>query len=418
MLFSPVKIASIFVLNAAAAAANCLTDADCAYNGHCQLLKGGAPNAPSLTSPTGHCLCNPEWQGVNCERLTVLPAAKDAGYRSPHGATEERTSSWGGSVLYDEAGGRWHMYAAEMINECGIDYWEPNSRVVHAVADAAEGPFAFQDVVISPFAHEPNAVHSPDGGWVIYATVRQPAGSVYNCSGGAARATGADETAHPPPRHTYMVRSSSPDGPWTEPELVLKANYSIWDGRPALIDTNLAVVILSSGEAVGIWRKCENTVGTVCENQCCTFPHLLLASNWSDPSTYFPISDKPMFDGIKPYGAEDPMVWIDKAGVIHAILHDEQGDNRCTAIGRHAFSDDGGRSWSYASEEAYNGTVAWRGGGGVALYRRERPHMIVDQDGRPLYISNGVQEATDSDRSWTLIQPVQRAEAAVELVHV
>eukprot|EP00966_Prymnesium_polylepis_P124626 2882214-Prymnesium_polylepis.1 len=32
--------------------------------------------------------------------------------------------------------------------------------------------------------------------------------------------------------------------------------------------------------------------------------------------------------------------------------------------------------------------------------------MIVGADGAPLFLSNGVQEATKSDRSWTLVQPV------------
>ena len=44
-----------------------------------------------------------------------------------------------------------------------------------------------------------------------------------------------------------------------------------------LIDTNLAVTIDDKGAAVGIWRLCENTKGTICEEQCCTFPHLLTA---------------------------------------------------------------------------------------------------------------------------------------------
>ena len=76
------------------------------------------------------------------------------------------------------------------------------------------------------------------------------------------------------------------------------------DNRTVLIDTNLAVTIDSTGAAIGIWRLCENTKGTVCEDQCCTFPHLLTASNWKDPATYVPHSDRQIFKGIKPFGAE------------------------------------------------------------------------------------------------------------------
>ena len=63
---------------------------------------------------------------------------------------------------------------------------------------------------------------------------------------------------------------------------------------------------------------------------------------------------------LQPRGTTDPP----GAGpIVHAILHDEQGPARCTAIGRHAFSDDLGKTWTYAREDAYNGSVAWAGGG-------------------------------------------------------
>ena len=284
---------SLLVVAAACLASRpdaCTADRDCSYNGHCV---------------SGACACAPQWKGPRCETLHLLPARKEGGFRSPHAGGS--LSSWGGSILYDEGDRRWHMFAAEMANDCGIDYWEPNSRVVHAVADSADGPYEYASTVLAPFAHEPNAVRAPDGSWVIYMTLRHPDGEqLFNCSarrdGPAVKAT--DEP--PPPRHTYMVHAPSPYGPWTEPQLVLKANTSIWDNRTVLIDTNLAVTILPDNSAVGIWRKCENPAGTVCEAQCCTFPHLLTATDWRDPTTYVPHSDRRLF-GVRPFGAEDPM---------------------------------------------------------------------------------------------------------------
>jgi len=83
---------------------------------------------------------------------------------------------------------------------------------------------------------------------------------------------------------------------------------------------------------------------------------------------------------------------------------------------RFAFSDDDGASWTYAQEDAYDGRVAWAEGGSTKLWRRERPHMVVDQTGAPLAVSNGVQECLDTgscptanDRSWTLVQPIAQA---------
>lgn len=308
------------------------------------------------------------------------------------------------------------MFASEMINHCGIDTWEPNSRVVHSVGDRPVGPFNFQSVVIGPFAHEPNAVRSPDGDWVIYATVRHPPGFQINCSR-QARSAATAHWSEPPPRHTYMVHSKTPYGPWSDPVLVLKANYSKWNNQTALIDTNLGVVILGTGRLVGMWRKCENTPGTVCEFQCCTFPHLLIAAHWADPTTYRADSGRHIFEGIKPFGAEDPMLWVGRDGVIHAILHDEQGPARCTSVGRHAFSADEGSTWTYAQDEAYNGTVLWSEGGETTMYRRERPHMVLSSRGEPIAISNGVQEDARIDRSWTLVQPLEYREAELASPH-
>lgn len=389
----------------------------CSYNGDFDPTKG-------------RCNCNLAWKGPACESLALKPALKNAGYRSPFGPIPSQpslVSSWGGSVLYDETDGLWHMFSAEMVNCCGIDYWEPNSRVVHAVAEEPEGPYVYSDEVLQPFAHEPNAVRGPQGEWVIFTTMRHPdlppgvplpncTPTLKNISNNNIPNTNAKVDALPPYMHhaaavraqkndapqrsTFMLHSKSPYGPWSKPVLVLAPNTSIWNNNTVLVDTNLAVVILISGEVIGIWRKCENTVGTKCEEQCCTFPHGLYASNWSNPETYTPVSpggnSGQIFKGLKPYGSEDPMLWQDEDGIIHAILHDEQGTSRCTATGRHAFSDNEGRHWTYATADAYNGNVTWRstnkGGNNTStgewdkLYRRERPHMIVSASGIPLCV--------------------------------
>ena len=336
------------------------------------------------------------------------------------------------------------MYAAEMVNNCGIDYWIPNSRVVHAVAKTYEGPFSVADVVVEPFAHEPNAVRGPNGEWIIYMSMRHPLDpdeKFWNCTSepnnhvvsSATTSTSSfrrrnmassEKLSQPLPNDTYMIYSNSPYGPWSKPVKVLETSHATWDGDKVLIDTNLAVTFTDSSSIVGIWRKCNNAPkGSVCETQCCTFPYLLTASNWKDPTTYQSHIDLgPIFDGIMPYGSEDPMVWTDivtinklgkKRTVIKAILHDEQGPSRATAIGRYAFSDDGGVTWVYSQEDAYNGTVLWAAEDDAAssettLFRRERPHMVVNKEGMPLAVSNGVQETTDEDRSWTLVQPINQ----------
>ena len=116
----------------------CFSDADCSYNGRCV---------------DKDCVCESAWRGVACDELQLLSASSTGGYSSHHGPEASRTSSCGCSVLFDDKDGRWHMFAAEMINDCGIDYWEPNSRVVHAVSSSPEGPFSYVSTVIPAFAH-------------------------------------------------------------------------------------------------------------------------------------------------------------------------------------------------------------------------------------------------------------------------
>ena len=41
--------------------------------------------------------------------------------------------SWGGSVVRDDAG-LYHLFAASFVNHCGLNAWETNSQVLHAVS--------------------------------------------------------------------------------------------------------------------------------------------------------------------------------------------------------------------------------------------------------------------------------------------
>ena len=131
--------------------------------------------------------------------------------------------------------------------------------MVHATASSYDGPYSFSDVVTAPFAHEPNAVRSPEGDWVVFMTMRHPAGGAANCtpatSGSeqlAAKPSSASPSRAllPEPRHTYMTHSPGPGGPWAEPVLVLKANYSIWCAYMIIVLTSLSCRYSCTGGTV------------------------------------------------------------------------------------------------------------------------------------------------------------------------
>eukprot|EP01044_Picomonas_judraskeda_P027720 COSAG03_NODE_8925_length_759_cov_1.559091_2_plen_81_part_00 len=51
----------------------------------------------------------------------------------------------------------WHMFAAEMALECGLNAWGRNSVIIHAVATDPMGPYVRQEELLPYFAHEPTA---------------------------------------------------------------------------------------------------------------------------------------------------------------------------------------------------------------------------------------------------------------------
>ena len=81
-------------------AATCTSAADCSLNGDCV---------------SGNCVCDIGWSGSpTCDQLLLLPSAPDSGYRNTSGA------SWGGRPVFDPADGLWHLFVAQMRNNCRL----------------------------------------------------------------------------------------------------------------------------------------------------------------------------------------------------------------------------------------------------------------------------------------------------------
>jgi hypothetical protein len=107
----------------------CATDIDCTLNGVCA---------------AGRCACDAPWTAaLDCSVLAFAPSPLVRGFPPP--AHNETT--WGGSIAAG-ADGRYHMFVAEMVNECPLSTWGQNSQCRHAVADVPEGPYAAADVAV------------------------------------------------------------------------------------------------------------------------------------------------------------------------------------------------------------------------------------------------------------------------------
>ena len=61
---------------------------------------------------SGACECGSGWTGKYCHQLDLMPARNGSGLDQVHAAPF--ISTWGGSVLYDNATEAYHMYASEI----------------------------------------------------------------------------------------------------------------------------------------------------------------------------------------------------------------------------------------------------------------------------------------------------------------
>lgn len=75
-------------------------------------------------------------------------------------------------------------------------------------------------------------------------------------------------------------------------------------------------------------------------------------------------------------------------------------------MGRHAFAREITGPWTFWNRTlAYNTTVSFIDGSVIDFNRRERPQLLMGDNGEMLYLINGVQEQ-GTDASYTLIQPI------------
>ena len=129
----------------------CTSDYDCSLGGKC--------------INNTYCKCDPTWRSYDCSVLNLLASKTSRAFYRP---TE---SSWGGSVLYDNNTGLYHMFVSDMSFHCGLHSWEYNSRVVHAISYDPEGPFNDtnwlnnipnrQNVASDIWSHNPTAHYVP-----------------------------------------------------------------------------------------------------------------------------------------------------------------------------------------------------------------------------------------------------------------
>jgi hypothetical protein len=344
--------------NPAAYRSQCANEGDCSYNGIC--------------GDDGICKCHPQWMGKYCGQLHLVATDKNAGLQSRDSGG--RVSSWGGSVVRGD-NGTYHMFAAEMTNNTGILVWMSNSQVRHAVSRTGPyGPYEPQDITSGLWGHEPTAARAPTGEYVLFWTAHF--GDRVPCSGIPCGDGDNGNSVMDPKKHclnihdcvydtnlnSYMSYAKEPAGPWSEPALVPKGTFGSGD-------TNLAPIIRKDGSLFGLGRP-----GWVWR-----------ATNWRNLSTYAVEKIDATVLGEDPFVYRDPY----NASVLHALSHAGHYDSS----GGHVWSTDGGKSWQCHNDiRAYSSLIIYTDGTHQSLSRRERPHLVFDDHGVPVALTNGVTE--------------------------
>ena len=121
------------------------------------------------------------------------------------------------------------------------------------------------------------------------------------------------------------------------------------------------------------------------------------------------------------WACEDPFLWRTADGNFHVLFHHSDGRTK-EDLGGHAFSSDGGRTWTISATNAYGNNYT-QDGTPRRFKRPQRPQLHVSDDGAPLMLILGVagdhlnpsdpgmcdppSSGPNCDKSWTLGVPTR-----------
>eukprot|EP00035_Acanthoeca_spectabilis_P001797 m.82804 g.82804 ORF g.82804 m.82804 type:complete len:195 (-) comp11142_c0_seq2:77-661(-) len=188
-----------------------------------------------------------------------------------------------------------------------------------------------------------------------------------------------------------MSYADHPRGPYSKPVMVYSGADQPSNSAPSTGDTNLAAVIFEDGSLTGMWRgdrKVAKHYGPVYQYQ-----FRLVGPN--DTTNC---------------GIEDPTLWVDKAGIVHAVVHNWKA-------GGHAVSADRGKTWQWYggncssatgpssldwTRSVWPPTINFTDQTSLYPHRRERPHLVIGNDGAVVALTTAVQ--LGNDHTFTLVQ--------------
>lgn len=265
-------------------------------------------------------------------------------------------------MVYSQEDHLWHMYTAEIPctpeqtvagqRRCGLGTWSTLSQVAEAVSSSPEGPYERRRLILGAMHHNPTVKIDPvDGSWNLFSISHGSGPIVLNISTDQGLTWSGEQLIFP------VMKSQNP-GPHFFPNGTLRMYHR------------------HHSDMVGPTCSTEAVGGVDCANKtfCSAAP------------------DDALFSLAFNHAAEDPSVFVDHRGNFHMLVNALPGNCKPKPKihqGGHAWSRDG-IVWSDVRVGAFNTTVAFTDGDFMTCIRRERPQMVLDQDGMPLAMTSGI----------------------------
>lgn len=322
-------------------------------------------------------------------------------------------TSWGGSVIKADDGG-YHMFAAVFAGHQGLGKWSSTSEIMHLVSQVPEGPFTptkdgpnADGIIIPVFAHNPTITRANDGTYLLFSIGRSP-----------------------------LVASKSLNGPWFE--VTSFKSTSCNNPAPLAVPGRDEIyVVCHNGPNPSHWGSSVGLVWTPSWN----------SSVWHNADNI----TQDLLDGGRTlfnHPVEDPFFWYQKStapsapGSFHLLCHGFRmgmanasgaaipgpggpGTSKGEALGRsgngygvYANAESPFGPWRFQEARVvYTSVLDFGDGSHLGLIKRERPHLLLGEDGYPTHLYNGVcpngnnesLNGTQPEHCFTAVQPVARS---------
>ncbi len=335
----------------------------------------------------------------------LLPAPVEGGYR------EAQAYIWCGSVIRGEDG-RWHMFASRWGRQYGFGAnWLLRCEIVRAASDRPEGPYRYEETVLSARDRrffDGISVHNPciryfNGTYYLYYMGTTDGGPIPETNGELSSERFNEIWNR---KRIGLATSSSVYGPWKrlDEPILMPRDCSHWDCTAV---TNPAVAILPDGVTYMLYKSRRYAgapleIGAVCAS-CPEGPFERLSEN---PIFAF---DHPDFH------VEDPYLWFEE-GKFRLLMKDDfkNGSGGVTGVwgsGFYAESDDCVH-WQIAEDPiVYSRRILWSDGVYRDMPNAERPFLLLNEQGKPTHLFLATGEGSGPyglDCSWNMVIPLKK----------